>query len=487
MIGLFRKIFQRVLALFRPEPVSEPAPAPAPAPAGNRQQRRRLSALERARRKHDKFITPQGQPPIHIHKAHPEEVVKSEPKPEPIIVDDKEVFIADRHHTGGEENVLYRETEFYGEYNFRDTILEQLERYFIYLRRMKANDPQSYGLYKELGATILPYSAVSVRGEAREGNYDDKPWPKEIPPLPPFFNKHRPAFGCYVYGANPASEKEELDESKKGKFKKENMWLCIPKFMYFTKYKEPPPEMQPMSGGDIYLMTIWWDRPHDPDSKIAKRKGGVPEEYGVFISTDGKEICILRMIETKMVPVLAKGKNRYFNIPQRAWRIPHRYDEWAERKGLDAQTFLATLFVNAARTFERSNYSMIRVEAKKEDMTAVFSVNVRRMAYFFRDRDYVLSPSGTRKAVFHMVRAHKRRTKHGTSAIRFHFRGEHEFTWAGYQVSVTVPGRDHLMLPEVDIGFHDGYWLEEDEGTMDAPEVGKMIHGWIKEGVGGKK
>ena len=43
------------------------------------------------------------------------------------------------------------------------------------------------------------------------------------------------------------------------------------------------------------------------------------------------------------------------------------------------------------------------------------------------------------------------------------------------------------MLPEVDIGFHDGYWLEEDEGTMDAPEVGKMIHGWIKEGVGGKK
>lgn len=520
MLSWIRRTFWQMVARFRAEQHAAPPIVPAPqpplprepvtgpeppepvvsvpaAPTGNRQMRRRISALERARMKHDKFITPQGTPPVPKPKQEhvtttPHAVV---PASDDDDVDDNEALIADRHHTGGSEEVLYKETEIFGEYSFRDTILEQLERYFVYLRRMKLHDPQSYGFYKELGATILPYSAINVRGNAREEK-EDKDWSKEkVPPLPTHFKANRPSFGCYVYGANPATEAEELEETEKRK-KTTHQWMWIPKFMYFTKYREPPPELQPMSGGDIYKMSIWWDRPHDPNPKHANRKGG-PQEYGVFVSRDGNHLQILRTIETKMVQIERKKKKHnahgnvhfYTTIPQRAWRIPNDYQEWAESRGANVQTFLQKIFVDAVSVYEHSNFSMIRIEARKDDMVAVFSVNVRRMAYFFKDRDYVLTANGGRKSVFHMVRAHDRHTKHGVVHVKFHFRGEHEFTWAGYQISVTVPGRDHFMLPEMDVGFHDEFWREEDdeEEWIDAPELGKKMHEWIKQGLGGSK
>jgi hypothetical protein len=456
----------------------------------NRKQRRTISALERARRKHDKFVEPQGTPPAPRPKQeHEQTPATAEPEvqlpAEVLEINDQEIFVADKHHTGGDEDVLYKETEFYGEYNFRDTILEQLDRYWVYLRRMKTHDAMSYGFYKRLGATILPYAAISVGWETDDD--DDYRKLKKIPELPPYFNKFRPTFGCFAYGANPVSEKRELEKTEQFRREKNGKWLLVPKFMYFLKFKEPPPELQPMSGGDIYQMTVWWDRPHDPDWK---KKCGSPQQYGVFISSDGKSIQVLRMIETKYIDVLVKKKRHdangnidfFHKIPQRAWRIPHDYEIWANEKGVDVQTFLGTIFVDAVRTAERANYSVVRVAVHKDDMTAVFGVNVHRMAYFFQDRDYVLNAKGSRKQVFHMVRSHERETKNGVAAVRFHFRGEREFTWAGYKVSITVPGKDHFMMPEVNLGLSDEYWTGKSKDTIDQAQIGELLDSWMKQG-----
>ena len=103
---------------------------------------------------------------------------------------------------------------------------------------------------------------------------------------------------------------KETEEWRKRENLKRARIFC-PKFMYFLKYSEPPPEVQPMSGGNVYKMTIYWDRPQDP---TFKQKGG-PEEYAIFVSREGT-LKILRMIETKHIDVLVRKKRHdaYGNV-----------------------------------------------------------------------------------------------------------------------------------------------------------------------------
>lgn len=448
--------------------------------SANRKERRRL---ERLRRKHDKFITPKGPTPIAVSRPK-KDVTAVKPERVEVIVDDKDNndLIIDEHHADrGGEDVLYEQAELYGEFNFRDTILEQLECYFVYLHRMKKKDHDSYHFYKQVGATVLPYIATgSYNRQREEDKLEQEKHNEEQLTLPSWFNQQRPSFGCYVYGADPETEKYETET----KLPNSKMEVWVPKFLYFIKYSCPPPEMQPMSGGDIYKMTVWWDRPFDSKRK---RKYGVPQEFGIFVSRDGKQVIALRHLDTKMITIRCKRKFKTFEIPQRAWQIPGEFEEWAKLHGLDVQRFLSNLFIRTIKTHEQSQYSMIRVAATKDDTTAIFSVNVRRTSYFFQDRDIHLNEAGGRKRVFHMVRAHNRKTKSGEIDIKFHFRGEREFTWAGYQVAITVPSRDHFMMDEFDVGVEDEFWAKPGVKYVYQGELGKKLVDRMKQHVGARR
>jgi hypothetical protein len=54
-----------------------------------------------------------------------------------------------------------------------------------------------------------------------------------------------------------------------------------------------------------------------------------------------------------------------------------------------------------------------------------------------------------------------------------HFRGVRRFTWAGYKVKITVPGKDHPMLEEVDIGMKDAYWADDNRARF--PRVRPVV------------
>jgi hypothetical protein len=215
-------------------------------------------------------------------------------------------------------------------------------------------------------------------------------------------------------------------------------------------------------------------------------KGGGATEYGVWVSRDGKEIVVLRMIETRMIPIQYRKHKpkhrREFYIPQRLWHIPDEFEKWAKEHGTTSQLFLSHLFADSTKTFEHSNYSMVRVNVHKDaNMTAVFGVNIHRMSYFFQDRDYVLHESGVRKKIFHIVKSHERHYQDGRMIpIKMHFRGEKHFTWAGYQVDVTIPGKDHVMLPEFNIGLDDSYWVDDMRDVVSEEEYGKMLADHIK-------
>ena len=487
------RTLQRLLRRTRPTPTPTPPPLPPevpvlaaePAPpepvvteiSSNRHERR---ALERARRKYDKFVVPAGQLP-EKPKRKPQEIKPRIKRVEVITpadqIDDAEIFIAEDHHENRNDRVAYKESELYGEFNFRDTILQQLERYFVYLERMKRKAPDAYGLYKEIGATLVPY--IANGSWQRDASEEERERSRTfVTPLADWFNKTRPSFGCYVFGADPETEKYEQTAECKDKA----MVKWVPKFMYYTKYRKPPPEMQLISGGDIYSMTVYWDRPFDK-----KFKYGVPQEFGIYVSSDGKEVTALRCCDTKYVPIRHKvnrshqRRGEVFHVPQRAWHIPGEFEQWAHDNGEDAQHFLTELFKRTVWQTEENLYSMIRVTAVKDGMTAVFSVNIHRTAYFFQDRDIELTDDGKRKRIFHFVRPH---TRHDGSTVKAHFRGENEFNWAGYQIRITVPGRDHLDIAELDLGTIDMYWAEKGKKYLSTPQLGKKLKTWMDEGYG---
>lgn len=470
-------------------PITEPPPVMAAPPepivteiSSNRHERRQL---ERARRKYDKFVTPAGVIPSKP-KPKTQEVSAPRRKHVEIItpaetVNDAEIFIVDDHHENRNDLVAYKESEIYGEFNFRDTILQQLECYFVYLERMKKKEPDSYGYYREVGATLMPYMANgSWRRDAPEDEREEAR--TCVTPLADWFNKTRPSFCCYAFGADPETEKYEKE--KKAKQAGYEVW--VPKFLYFKKYKRPPPEIQAMSGGDVYTMTVWWDRPFDK-----KIKYGVPQEFGIFVSADGKEVIALRCCDTKYVPIRSKvngssqRRGEVFHIPKRAWHIPGDFEQWAHANGEDPQHFLTELFKRTVMHTETAQYSMTRVTATNKDgVAAVFSVNIHRTAYFFQDRDIELTVDGKRKRIFHFVRPH---TRHDGSVVKAHFRGEREFNWAGYQIIITVPGYHHFDMADMDIGAVDEFWFDKGEKYLSTPALGKRLKSWMNEGKGSRR
>jgi hypothetical protein len=429
-------------------------------------------ALEKARMKFDKLVTPVGPKPVKRERvAAPK---PSKPAPEPVVQppDDNDLIIAD-HYDDNPENptVLFEQSEFYGLFNFRDTILDQLDRYWVYLERMRRHDASAFGYYRQVGMQLLPYMTCHLNG--RQGLEAFTPlteeelaaYKREIE-LPPMFNAARPAFGCIAFGANPKVESWE----------KENKKLLWPRFLYFTKYTQPPPEVQMIYGGDIYKMTVWWDK-----ADVKKVKHGVPTDFVVFVSKDGKHLQLLKTCEMRWIKIKAKRSLRKFAIPDRSWHIPDDYSRWAKQFNLDPETHLTHVFTQALYNQECAQYGDIRVQVHKDDLTAVFNIDSRRMSYFFQDRDIELTGEGQRKRIFHVVRPQLR--KNGT-AVRMHYRGERNFSWAGYDVAITVPGLHHLPIEEFGVGAVDQFWQEKGKRYVNQTKVGEMVAGWIDGGVG---
>jgi hypothetical protein len=484
MMNWFSALWNRLVSLFRlPSRQATAAPvdvSPVPAPSWtapvieeaeaislNRQARRRL---ERARRRRDKLVTPKLDHIEAITERDPpptkDRKKKKPKKPEIGIVDDpNDIIIADELIEGdGQGEVLFEEPEFYGEFNFRDSILDQLDRYWFYLKRMRCRRDQTFEFYQHLGAVIVPLSATGSNLKFRPF---EKMTAKEIEKfenetkLTPWFNETRPSWGCIALGANQLVEQKE---------KANKIWF--PKFANFVKYHKPPPEIQMKPGtGDVYKLTVWWD----PTDSIRGRhhKYGTPNDIPIFVSKDGKTILPLKQIETRMVRVGRQGNNfDYSLIPQRAWYFPKAYELWALDHGLSIELHLAHLFCTVVKKYEYSQLSTARVSVSKDDLTASFGINPRRLAYFFRDRDIIVTVNGQRKRILHYVRPHVR--EDGT-AVKAHFRGVREFTWAGYNVYITIPGRDHILLPEFNVGMSDEFWHKKKDNMIEEKEIGRML------------
>jgi hypothetical protein len=441
--------------------------------------RRERRQLELARIHRDVLVEPKLD---HVEHDDGPPALKAEPKPKKkrkkkveAIVEDDDAILADELVEGdGEGEVLFEERELYGEFNFRDSILDQLERYWFYLRRMRMNDKKikdAFDFYRQVGAVLIPHASTGARriweGGIRKMTEEELVKYQEEIKLTKWFEDNRPGWGCIVWGASQLSERRE----REGK-------VFVPRFMYFTKYSKAPPECQPPPGpGDVYVLTIWWDSPIPKSGEY--RRHGVPDEIPIFVSADCKQIIALKRIETRMIRIGKRGNNfSYELIPERAWHFPAHYERWASSHGLTVELHLPHLFCSLMRDYERSQGAAARVSVTKGDLTATFGINPRRLPYFFRDRDIIVTVNGQRKRIMHYVKAH---TREDGTEVKDHFRGARAFKWAGYDVLITIPGRDHMPLHEFNVGVIDTFWKEKGEKLIGEPAVGhalsQIVHG----------
>lgn len=440
----------------REEPAAEPAHVLAS-----------VSETERVRRRYDKFLeVPKGAAPKRTgHRV-------AKPAVPVATAVEQTDFLGVPLYQETKEGDLARigESELYGEFNFRDTILDQLDRYFVFLRRMYRHDRCSYDLYRQVGATLLPYSAVAsdkvdLQFLGQELEYKSRPSDK--PKLPPHFVRNMPAFGCFAYGTDTLTEERERQKGTNNK----NCW--IPKFLYFCKYRNPPPEIQPASGGCVYVCTIWYDR-------LDKVEAGRPACFAVLAQPDGS-VRVLKILVTDQIQQrVKKGKDRgtTFSIPRKAWMVPDVVDP---HEGETKTESLERLFCNTAAFHEAVHGSMFRVSVTRGKLTATFSLNAKRSPYFFADRDLQVNQDGVKRRIFHIVRPHKRVLASGKEIyIKLHYRGARKFTWAGYEVLITVPGLHHIPLSEFDVGSVDSYWADKRADFVTNERMGRWLSDMIR-------
>lgn len=301
----------------------------------------------------------------------------------------------------------------------KNSILNDLDRYFRLLKKMKTADNLAYDFYKKIGGQIVT-----------DFQFDGK----EIYSLPPRWKKDRPAFGCILCTNGIHKSEKQGAESK----------VYTPQMLYFTRFEKSPLGVQVAPDGyDIYKVSAhWYEKGNfnfvtdmcfgiDPDNNV----------HMLFTKIDDTAVFYSKRIG-------APGKERQV-VSRQKWGVHEFYKEWAAEHDVTPETLLVSLFCYTVHFYEASNMSgMIEVKARKNNLVGRFMLQPQDAAYMFKDRERI---GNTRKHIFHSVVPHTRTVNGKEKNIKLHFRGQRDFYWNGYQINIVVPIRETVLyMPEVD-------------------------------------
>jgi len=335
---------------------------------------------------------------------------------------------------------------------FREIILDSLEHYFPHLRNMKRADHEAYALYSKLGATLLPDTALI---DSRE--------------ISPWFRQKLPTFGAIALAIN--SRAKEHDEKEQ---------VFSPRFVCFTKFHKQhrPVNIQGSNvTGTLYRITLCWDDP-------SKKAHPWISEVGMLLCSDGNVVPLKYRSDKYQRIKHKRGSDRESHIHHAAWDWPPIWYESAKLQNQTIEQHLVRLFTLTANAFEAAQAGITMVSVKKDKLIAKFGLDPTRTAYFFKDRDVVISDNGKKKKIFHIVRTHLRQGKQ----VKSHFRGLRSFLWNGYQINITVPVREHFMLGEFDVDAHDMDAAEKENlQGLDSGQIANFLEKEIIKELAAKK
>lgn len=317
---------------------------------------------------------------------------------------------------------------------FRGQILDELDDYFLCIRRMKRVDPDAYEMFSRIGANVVCDGSRAYKDELTAS------WRRG----------DRPGFGALALGVGLAPDKKAL----------------YAKFAYFSKHARKLAHVE-ASNGTVYEMTAYWD---DVKNKHLK-KSGFTGTYHFDVDGDAK-VRLLKELTPKSYRIYRKRRQKndqHFSLRRLEWSLPRPPNK---------DMTLVEIFCMLAGFYEQSS-SGARVAVSKDDLEAAFYIDIKRTPYFFSDREMELNDKGSRKRIFHIVRAHKRVLAGGQEKyVKFHFRGVRDFVWKGYQVHITMPGLHHNNLVEIEAPT--AYFEPEEKipkGLLSTMEAGKRIRG----------
>lgn len=341
---------------------------------------------------------------------------------------------------------------------FRRDILDQLDKYFTYLKRMRRTDPQAYSFYKKIGS---PFTNMSESDLISKRN------------LEPFFLKELPSFGSLSL----------LNES-------DDEYIPV-RFVYFRKYATVPFNVQqPHPSATVYSCTAY----HDEESfeLLKKWKTGTSTEFFVAVYPDGRVQVLLQLLnETQVIVHKDSGYKEISHIEKQRWGISTKLLYWAAEHKTPPAQYISEMFVLFANLWcAKSIKSMIRIEARKDSIAALITVDVLDIPTFFKDRNITVTVKGRRAPIFHIVRPHVRTMRDGTKkGIAAHFSGLRQFAWNGYAVRITVPGKDHHdfnltgKLPAHDGDTLDMERLNSNRKYMEQDEMAEFLMKHVDESI----
>ena len=329
----------------------------------------------------------------------------------------------------------------------RRDILNQLDKYQVYVKRLKKYDRETYETYRRLGAYVVD----------RDGLYDC-PWEPHQEGIEGMrrrpevgvngsFLKTLPGFGAIAMAVGV--EEHHASDDHGG--------FLAARFVFFQKLDRVAYDVQSLNSGTTYRVRFYWDDKLAMPEIINGRDRGWSHDMLVNLAPDGT-VRPLRVLQKRPQQIRHKRgryKNTTTTIQHRRWTLPDfGHDRWKQTP----DERLADLFVFVANFWiAGSQSSMIRVTATKDRVVMPFVVDVLRTPQFFADREKVLTESGRTAPIFHLVRTHERKGR----PVKLHFSGLRQFEWNGYQIRITVPGKDHFAHDEMPLGAEEAASDEE--------------------------
>lgn len=324
-------------------------------------------------------------------------------------------------------------------------VLERLKNYQVYIKRLKRHDPQSYQLYRRVGAFVL---------RADQEIHTDRLEPGTLHSLP--------GFGAVALGA-PRSD-EEGEEPL--------IHVC---FASFLKLARPGYDVERRNGGVIYRCAVYWD---DKDRLKWDAGSGVTGEYVIHVDETSGTVTPLRMLKSQEQVIRHKhGADRgtTTTVHHQRWGLPNYVPDHRAQK-VTAADHLRFLFCGTMNFWaDAATRSMIRVTATKDNIVMPFVVDALETPGFFQDRDVTVDVAGHKKRIFHVVRPHMR----GGRAVKLHFRGLSSFTWNGYQIKIVVPGLKVHDITEFTAGGLEDVTPNEISDGMLMEEAADIIADYI--------
>jgi hypothetical protein len=339
-------------------------------------------------------------------------------------------------------------------------VLDKLDMYLVYIKRLKRWDKDAYALYRRVGAFIC---TVGLQAAPRT--------------LEPALVKTLPSFGAVALGMTSRVEApyDQPDDE-----------LIHVKFVYFTKLARPGHDVERVNQGAIYRCHLYWDDTVKMDKSVwfAKRGHGMGQDILINVLPDGT-VRPLRMLKVEQ-QIIRHRDHTSSAVSHQRWGLPDVRDESRKTThpgpfaNLSLADSIITLFCLVANFWiAAARNSMIRVTAVKDGVVMPFVVDATDTPQFFADREPVISEDGKKRRIFHVVRAHTRNTPKGLKGVRLHFAGLRDFEWNGYQINITVPGKDHLDIADADFGALEDVAMEEMEGTMLLTEFAETMANMI--------